>query len=155
MKMSIGNRKILLQIMMGSHRKVNICAGGTFELNLSLFARVGDESCLRLWTYLILTYLSIISDYERWGLTVCCRPSNVKAKRIRTYMYILAMMWRKYLLILSHSYWFIIECLTMIKMVYKYSPPINWMQIKLSMFYFTIEVYHTCRSGLKIVVGAS
>lgn len=34
------SKKILLLIMSGSERKVNIRAGGTYELNLALFAQV-------------------------------------------------------------------------------------------------------------------
>lgn len=34
------NKKRLLLIMIGSKRKVNIRAGGTYELNLALFAQV-------------------------------------------------------------------------------------------------------------------
>lgn len=39
--MEKGNKQILLLLMMGSQRKVNIRAGGTYELNLALFAQVG------------------------------------------------------------------------------------------------------------------
>lgn len=38
--LSLENKKLLLLIMMGSSRKVNIRAGGTYELNLALFAQV-------------------------------------------------------------------------------------------------------------------
>lgn len=34
------NKKLLIMLMLGSSRKVNIRAGGTYELNLALFAQV-------------------------------------------------------------------------------------------------------------------
>lgn len=40
--MSSANKKRLLLLMTGSSRVVNIRAGGTYELNLALFAQVGD-----------------------------------------------------------------------------------------------------------------
>lgn len=40
LNMDTGTRKILLLLLTGSQRKVNIQAGGIFELNLALFAQV-------------------------------------------------------------------------------------------------------------------
>lgn len=42
LKLSIPNRKYLLLMMIGSHRKVNVRAGGAYELNLSLFLQVSQ-----------------------------------------------------------------------------------------------------------------
>lgn len=40
LNMSIRNRKMLLLLMLGSEKNLNIRAGGTYELNLALFAQV-------------------------------------------------------------------------------------------------------------------
>lgn len=40
MNMSEKNKKRMLLLMVGSYRVVNIRAGGTYELNLALFAQV-------------------------------------------------------------------------------------------------------------------
>lgn len=41
--MTIDNKKRLLLVMIGSHRKVNIRAGGIYELNLALFVQVWKQ----------------------------------------------------------------------------------------------------------------
>lgn len=38
--MNLENRKYLLLMMTGSSRKVNVRAGGTYELNMALFLQV-------------------------------------------------------------------------------------------------------------------
>lgn len=43
LEMSLANKKRLLMLMVGSKRVVNIRAGGTYELNLGLFAQVGGS----------------------------------------------------------------------------------------------------------------
>lgn len=47
LKLSIPNRKYLLLMMIGSHRKVNVRAGGAYELNLSLFLQVSQGNIKR------------------------------------------------------------------------------------------------------------
>lgn len=54
MVMSEENKKRLLLLLTGSERVVNIRAGGTYELNLALFAQVCDS-------FLIETHFTCIS----------------------------------------------------------------------------------------------
>lgn len=49
MDMTTENKKRILLLITGSQKVVNVRAGGTYELNLGLFAQVGGRAVVNWW----------------------------------------------------------------------------------------------------------
>lgn len=64
--MSPANKRTVLLLMLGSERKVNICAG-TYELNLALFAQVTENGSQK--SAIPLNCISF--QTMKGGLTLC------------------------------------------------------------------------------------